>query len=232
MFHPNKFVSDEYSVSDKIWLFKWLYYGFRCFGFKSVSVLQGSSSNSRRATSHSGSPDSDCMTEYSTTSEPTTAAQRARQRFVGAGCSSGIGGGSRKDPLTFFTIYNIWYLLYSKLIVFDRHLVPADIIGQNASFARYRRIQNWPKRPIFGISANFYRPKRYFCQISLPRKKKSYFGRTLQINSFCSGNSCGTASGCGSGSGGGGGGGGTSAGVKRDAQLRQKLRERGRFCRS
>ena len=44
-----------------------------------------------------------------------------------------------------------------------------------------------------------------------------------------SGNSCGTVSGCGgSGSGGGGAGGSTAAGVKRDAQLRQKLRERGK----
>ena len=48
-----------------------------------------------------------------------------------------------------------------------------------------------------------------------------------------SGNSGGTASGCGGGGSGSGGGGGgsTAAGVKRDAQLRQKLRERGRNMR-
>ena len=57
--------------------------------------MQGSSSNSRggRATSHSGSPDSDCMTEYSTTSEPNaTAAAWHRQRLGAAGGSPRIRG--------------------------------------------------------------------------------------------------------------------------------------------
>ena len=38
VFRPNIFVSTEYSVSAKIRLFKWFYFGFRCFGFKSLSV--------------------------------------------------------------------------------------------------------------------------------------------------------------------------------------------------